>query len=59
MHIELDGESENGLKGLPDEWKKMLENAGLDDKDIKENPAMMMGIINNIEDKFDNELKRD
>lgn len=36
-----------------------MHKNGLDDKDIKENPKIMMDIISTIEHKFENEVKRD
>jgi hypothetical protein len=49
MHLQVDLNSEFGIKGLPEEWKKLFDKGGIKPEDIKENPAAMIQIIKGIE----------
>lgn len=49
MHLQVDLNSEFGIKGLPEEWRALFEKADLKSNDIAKNPAAMISIINGLE----------
>lgn len=49
VHLQVDLNSEFGIKGLPEEWKKLFSKEGIKPEDIKENPAAMIQIIKGME----------
>ena len=49
MHLQVDLNSEFGIKGLPEEWRKMFEKNKLQSEDVAENPGAMITIINALE----------
>ena len=49
IHLQVDLDSEFGIKGLPDEWKKRFANADVSAKEVAANPTAMIQIINGLE----------
>ena len=49
LHLQVDLNSEFGIKGLPEEWRKLFEKAELNSKDVAANPAAMISIIKGLE----------
>jgi hypothetical protein len=49
VHLQVDLNSEFGITGLPEEWKKMFTKQGITSDDIKENPSEMIKLIKGIE----------
>jgi predicted butyrate kinase (DUF1464 family) len=45
----VDLNSEYGIKGLPEEWKKMFKKYEIESDELKANPAVMISIIKGLE----------
>ena len=49
MHLQVDLDSEFGIKGLPEEWRKMFDKNDIDSKEVAKNPEAMISIIKAME----------
>jgi hypothetical protein len=49
VHLQVDLNSEFGIKGLPEDWRKMFMKQGISPEDIKKNPVDMVKILEAIE----------
>ena len=44
-HVQVDGSEPLGFRGLPEEWKKLLETSGISKSETLENPQIVLDLL--------------